>query len=375
MTSRLSIDRRTMLKRLGALGLAAPLGTVIACADDPSASRFQPTATPKAANAADSMDHGAPLSTNIAAQSTQAPVALEFLPVPQMAPPTGRSAPAAVTVELEAVDVKARLAEGVGYDFWTFNGTVPGPMLRVRQDDIVTLRLKNKLGNNAGHNIDLHAVTGPGGGAALTNVGVGDTKAFTFKATHPGVYVYHCATAPIPLHISNGMYGLIVVEPSEGLPRVDREFYVCQGDIYTTGKTGDPGMQAFDLTSMADERPTYVVFNGAIGALTGDRALKARVGERVRIWFGVGGPNLTSSFHVIGEVFDRVATWGSLTSIAEHVQTVSVAPGGATMVEFTVDVPGSYTLVDHALSRASKGAVGQLVVEGTATDPSMFGPA
>ncbi len=374
MTSRLSIDRRTMLKRLGALGLAAPLGTVIACADDPASSRFQPTATPKAANA-DSMDHGAPLSTNIAAQSTQAPVALEFLPVPQMAPPTGRSGPAAVTVELEAVDVKARLAEGVGYDFWTFNGTVPGPMLRVRQDDIVTLRLKNKLGNNAGHNIDLHAVTGPGGGAALTNVGVGDTKAFTFKATHPGVYVYHCATAPIPLHISNGMYGLIVVEPSEGLPRVDREFYVCQGDIYTTGKTGDPGMQAFDLTSMADERPTYVVFNGAIGALTGDRALKARVGERVRIWFGVGGPNLTSSFHVIGEVFDRVATWGSLTSIAEHVQTVSVAPGGATMVEFTVDVPGSYTLVDHALSRASKGAVGQLVVEGTATDPSMFGPA
>jgi nitrite reductase (NO-forming) len=158
------------------------------------------------------------------------------------------------------------------------------------------------------------------------------------------------------------------------LPRVDREFYVCQGDIYTQGRTGVPGLQSFDIQALADERPTYVVFNGAVGAVTGERALKARVGERVRIWFGVGGPNLTSSFHVIGEVFDRVATWGSLTSIAEHVQTVTVAPGGATMVEFGLEVPGTYTLVDHALSRAAKGAAGALLVEGTPV-PDTYGPA
>ncbi len=370
-----TMNRRMMLKRLGAIGLAAPFGVVAACADSPRTSRFQPTATPKA-SVADSMDHGAPLTGGASiSQTAQAAVTLPFLPVPVMAPPITRATPGEVLVELEAVDVKGRLAEGVGYDFWTFNGTVPGPMLRARQDDIVTLKLTNKLGNNAGHNIDLHAVTGPGGGAALSNVGVGQTKTFRFKATHPGVYVYHCATAPIPLHISNGMYGLIVVEPAGGLPAVDREFYVCQGDIYTPGKTGDTGHQPFDLASMADERPTYVVFNGAMGSVAGERALKARVGERVRIWFGVGGPNLTSSFHVIGEVFDRVATWGSLTSIAEHVQTVTVAPGGATMVEFGVEVPGTYVLVDHALSRASKGAVGELVVEGTASAPDIYSPA
>lgn len=363
-----------MLKRLGALGIVAPFGVIAACADQSAASRFQPTAVPKGTAAADSMDHAAPLTGASTSAQAQAPITLDYMPAPEIGAPISRTAPAEVKIQLEARDVQARLADGVGYNFWTFNGTVPGPMLRVRQDDMVTLTLTNKLGNNAGHNIDLHAVTGPGGGATLSNVGIGETKSFRFKATHPGVYVYHCATAPIPLHISNGMYGLIVVEPPEGLGKVDREFYVCQGEVYTPGKTGDPGLQAFDLDAMAAERPNYVVFNGAVGSVTGDRALKAKVGERVRIWFGVGGPNLTSSFHVIGEIFDRAATWGSLTSFAEHVQTISVAPGGATMVEFGLEVPGTYTLVDHALSRASKGGAGQLVVEGTAV-PDMYGPA
>jgi nitrite reductase (NO-forming) len=214
-------------------------------------------------------------------------------------------------------------------------------------------------------------VTGPGGGATLTGVAKGETKAFRFRALHPGVFIYHCATPPIDAHISSGMYGLIVVEPPEGLAPVDREFYVCQGEIYTAGAAGEPGLQPMDLSRMSTENPSYVVFNGAVGSVTGDRALKANVGETVRIFFGVGGPNLTSSFHVIGEIFDRAATWGSFSSMAENVQTVSVAPGGATMVEFDVQVPGTYLLVDHALSRLGKGAAGHLIVEGD-ENPEVF---
>jgi nitrite reductase (NO-forming) len=265
---------------------------------------------------------------------------------------------------LEVQELDGKLADGAGYHFWTFNGTVPGPMIRARQGDDIELTLSNPTNSTLAHNIDLHAVTGPGGGATLTGVARGETKSFRFKALHPGVYIYHCATPPIDPHISAGMYGLIVVEPPELLPPVDREFYVCQGEIYTAGSAGEPGLQAFDLTRMSAENPSYVLFNGAVGSVTGDRALKANVGDSVRIFFGVGGPNLTSSFHVIGEIFDRAATWGSFTSMAEDVQTVSVAPGGATMVEFDVQVPGTFLLVDHALSRLPKGAAGHLVVEG-----------
>ena len=265
---------------------------------------------------------------------------------------------------LEVQEVDGKLADGVGYQFWTFGGTIPGPMIRARVGDQVEVTVRNPADSGVGHNVDLHAVTGQGGGAELTRVNPGEEKAFRFRALNPGVYIYHCATAPIDLHISNGMYGLIVIEPEEGLPPVDREFYVCQGDMYTSGATGDPGMQNFDFPRMSEERPTYVVFNGAVGSITGDRALRANVRETVRIFFGVGGPNLTSSFHVIGEIFDRVATWGSFSSMAENVQTVTVAPGGATMVKFALQVPATYLLVDHALSRLTKGAAGHLIVEG-----------
>ena len=246
-------------------------------------------------------------------------------------------------------------------------------MIRARQGDHVELTLSNSRSNRFSHNIDLHAVTGPGGGAVLSNVGVGQAKTFRFRALHPGVYIYHCATAPIDLHISNGLHGLIVIEPPEGLRPVDKEFYVSQSEIYTADGAGTPGMQMFDLTRMLKEDPSYVVFNGAMGSLVGDRALKASVGDQVRLFFGVGGPNLTSSFHVIGEIFDRVATWGSFTSFSESVQTVGVPPGAATMVEFGVEVPGTYLLVDHALSRLRKGAAGHLVVDGEA-NPDIFAP-
>src|ERR1041385_2408597 len=214
------------------------------------------------------------------------------------------------------------------------------------------------------HNIDLHSVTGPGGGAASSFTAPGHSSQFSFQALNPGLYVYHCATAPVGMHVGNGMYGLILVEPKEGLPAVDHEYYVMQSEFYTAGKFGEPGFQAFDMDKAVDERPSYVVFNGAVGALTGNNALTAKVGETVRIFVGNGGPNLTASYHLIGIVFDTVYQEGG-TVPTHNVQTTVVPPGGAAIVEFATKVPGNYTMVDHSLFRAfNKGAVGTLTVSG-----------
>lgn len=304
----------------------------------------------------------------------QAPVNLPALLQPVMPPPITRTEPAVVKLELEVQELAARLDDGVGYTYWTFNGSVPGPFLRVREGDIVELSLKNLADSKFPHNIDLHAVNGPGGGAALTNVNPGQEKAFRFKALNPGIYIYHCAMAPVPQHISKGMYGLILVEPAAGMPKVDKEFYVVQGDIYIEGKWGDKGMQRDSLAKLIAEEPDYLVFNGSVGALMAENALKAEVGDTVRIYFGVGGPNITSSFHIIGEIFDRVYPEGALNDPHLNVQSTLVPAGGATMVEFKIDVPGTYILVDHSLSRLFKGAVGQIIAAGP-EDPALFGPA
>jgi nitrite reductase (NO-forming) len=295
----------------------------------------------------------------------------ELVPPPHVPPPITRRTPAKVIVELETVEKRAPLAEGVEYELWTFNGTVPGPFLRVRRGDTVELHLKNAQDSKFPHSIDLHAVTGPHGGAMPTQTAPNRTTAFQWKALNPGLYVYHCATPLVPHHVANGMYGLILVEPDEGLPPVDREFYVMQGDFYTEGKFGEPGPQPFSIEKMAAERPDYVVFNGAVGALIGPQALQAKAGERVCIFFGVGGPNVISSFHVIGEIFDTLYPEGA--SEARHdVQTTLVPAGGATVVELTFQVHGTYMLVGHSLSRVMKGAVGAVVVEG-AEAPEVYG--
>lgn len=292
--------------------------------------------------------------------------------------PVGEREPELVQVTLTAVELEGQLADGATYNYFTFDGTVPGPMLRVREGDTVELRVQNEDGSEFAHSIDLHAVNGPHGGGGLTQTAPGEERVFTFEARNPGVYVYHCATPSVPHHITNGMYGLIVVEPEGGLPPVDREFYVMQGEMYTAEPYGSTGLLTFDPDKMSHETPEYFVFNGAAGGLTlEENALRAEVGETVRIFFGVGGPNKTSSFHVIGEIFDRVYNLGSVTSEpVTDVQTVTVPPGGATVVEFTVEVPGHYVLVDHALSRSERGLAAHLIVEGD-EQPEIFreGPA
>lgn len=307
--------------------------------------------------------------TCIPAGSYAANEVAELATAPAVPPALNRGGGANVVVNLEMVEKKGQLADGVEYQFWTFNGTVPGPFIRVKEGDTVVFNLENEKTNMNIHSIDIHAVNGPGGGAKATQTPPGGKTAFQWKALSPGIFIYHCATSHIPTHISNGMYGLLLVEPEGGLPKVDREYYLVQGDFYTTGKNGEKGLQSFSIEKARTEQPEYIKFN----AMATPGNLKANVGERVRLYVGNGGPNLTSAFHVIGEIFDTVYQQGAIGSEpAKNVQTTLIPPGGAAIVEFKVDVPGAYILVDHSIFRAiDKGAVAILEVAGP-EDPDIF---
>src|SRR4029077_7495033 len=287
-------------------------------------------------------------------------------------PPIGKRDPQTVRVDLVSMEVEGRLAESTTFGYWTFNGKVPGPFIRVRVGDTIDIHLKNSPDSAMIHSVDFHATTGPGGGAAALQVDPGREKSMTWKALVPGLYVYHCATPMVAEHIANGMYGPILVETEEGLPRVDREFYVMQGEIYTDVQYGQHGSAEFSVEKLLNERPEYFVFNGSVGALSKLHPLEVKVGETAPIFFGAGGPNFTSSFHVIGEMFDRVYNLGGvLSEPLKGIQTVSVPPGGAVITEMKLEVPGNYILVDHALSRLERGLSGILHVEGPA-NPEIY---
>ena len=284
---------------------------------------------------------------------------------PNAPPPITRKEAANVIVELEAGEWVGKLSDDNNYKFWGFNGTVPGPMVRVMVGDTVEIHLKNKADSKESHNIDFHAVTGPGGGAAMLNTEPGQESKLRFKALNAGLYFYHCATASpsIPEHIANGMYGAILVEPVGGLKKVDKEFYVVQSEFYTKdGKKGET--LEFSFENGLAEHPSHVVFNGMAGALI-KNPLQAKVGDTVRMFYVNAGPNHVASWHIIGEIFDRVYPEGSLTTAPlEGLQTTVVPSGGSSMAEFKVEVPGTYLNVDHSIFRIAKGAVGLLKVEG-----------
>lgn len=343
-----------MLSRIGLI-LILGLG-LSACDRGASPQQVSPAPIPSSGTGGSAAgDLGPPVGEPIKAILTHAP---------EVPPPIKRDHPAKMIIELEVRELDMPISEGVTYTFWTFGGKVPGNFIRVRQGDTVEFHLRNHPDSKMPHNIDLHAVTGPGGGATSSFTAPGHESQFTFKALNQGLYVYHCATAPVGMHVANGMYGLILVEPPEGLPSVDREYYVMQGDFYTVGKYRQKGHQAFDMQKAIEENATYVLFNGSEGALVGDNALKARTGETVRLYVGNGGPNLVSSFHVIGEIFDKVYFEGG-TRYQENVQTTLVPAGGAAMTEFRLEAPGTFILVDHSIFRAfNKGALGMLKVEG-----------
>lgn len=284
---------------------------------------------------------------------------------PEVPPPITRNYATKVIIHLEVKEVEGRLSDGVRYTFWTFGGKVPGKFIRIREGDLVEFHLDNHPDNKMPHNIDLHAVIGQGGGAASSLTAPGHSSVFSFKALVPGLYVYHCATAPVAMHVGNGMYGLIYVQPKKPLPKVTHEYYVMQGDFYTKGANGEQGLQPFSMEKALAEQPEYVVFNGSVGALSGPNALTAKVGDTIRLFVGNGGPNLTSSFHVIGEIFDTVWGEGNTSSPMHNVQTTTIPAGGAAIVEFKINVPGTFLLVDHSLTRAfNRGALGQLKATG-----------
>ena len=289
---------------------------------------------------------------------------------PAVPPAITRSRPAHLIVNLAVTEEERPLADGVVYEFWSYNGHTPGPFIRLRVGDTFEVRLDNSKAKLT-HTVDFHAVTGPGGGAAALMANPGEKSAATFKALNPGIYIYHCAAPPIPAHIANGLYGLVLVEPEKGLPKVDREYYILQSEFYTDGEIGAPGKQGFSSNKGFAEKPEYVVFNGHTESLVGDRKLTAKVGETVRLYVGNAGPNLISSFHLIGEIFDRVHKEGSMGAPGTDVQTTLIPAGGATIVEFKVEVPGDYVMVDHSIFRIDRGALGMLNVGGDAA-PQIF---
>lgn len=301
--------------------------------------------------------------------ATKATKTVDIVRDPTDVPPSvGNRALSVVRVTLTAREVVGQLdpASGTTYRYWTFNGKVPAPMIRVRQGDTVEVTLRNDPSSHMVHSVDFHAALGPGGGAALSQALPGQSKIFTFQATTPGLFVYHCGTPMVAEHVANGMYGLILVEPSGGLPHVDHEYYIMQGEIYTTVPKGQVGLQQFSGTKLMEEDPGYFVFNGAVDALTKEHPLKANIGETVRIFFGDAGPNKPSSLHILGEIFAQEYEAGSLTSPPlTDVQTAMVAPGSAAILQLKADNSGEFTMVDHAMARMAKGAVATLAVSGT----------
>lgn len=318
--------------------------------------RLTPWILPGAAQAAEEKPAVAPNLARVIADPTNIP------------PPIHRDHAVHHDVNLIAQEVVAEIEPGATFPYMTFNGQVPGPMIRVREGDTISLTLKNPVENAWLHNIDLHAVYGTGGGAAATVAKLGQTKGFFFKAMYPGAFVYHCAIADMDRHISSGMYGLIVVEPKRGLAKVDREFYLGCNEAYTIQRFGEKGAHVFDPDAMLRESPTYVLFNGGVNALTKARngAMKARVGETVRVFLVNGGPNLTCSFHPIGNVWTRAWAEGALANEPRlYVQTVTVPPGSAFVGEMNLPLAETIKLVDHSLTRVvSKGAAAEIEVSG-----------
>jgi len=299
---------------------------------------------------------------------------------PEMPPVPARTTPAIVEVDFEVVEGVNAIdpASGVEFETWGYriagdtdvvSGT-PGPVIRARVGDVLRFTITNPEGNTHPHNVDFHAVTGQGGGAEATTVMPGETKTIEARLLYPGFFMYHCAYGDIAQHISHGMYGGILVDPETPLPEVDHEWYIVQSEFYTTGKEG---LVELDRAAVRDENPNYVVFNGAVGALTDDNALEMEVGERSRIYFINAGINLVSSFHPIGSHWDKVypeATF--LSPPLRGSQTTLIPAGGGVVVEMIGQVPSTVVLVDHSLARAvDKGSIGHINIGGE-PNPEIF---
>ena len=303
---------------------------------------------------------------------------------PDVAPPITRTDQRIWEVHIESIEGVCPLdpAKGITTDMWGFRMAgdaevvcgSPGPVLRGRVGDVARITLTNRPENTHPHNIDFHAVTGQGGGAADLTVDPGESATIEVRLLYPGAFMYHCAYGDVPSHIAHGMYGMFIVDPEEPLHEVDHEWAIMQSEWYV-GDPGDDGEAPYDPDALFDEEPRFVTFNGRTDALTGDNALQMAVGERARIFFVNEGLNLDSNFHPIGSHWDVVYPEGA-THAANRVirgsQSTLVVAGGGTVVEIQAIVPSTIILVDHALVRTFyKGAIGLIVVTGS-EDPEVF---
>ncbi len=353
--------RRRVLTALGLGGAASLAGCVSSPDNEPENPTTAASQSPNAAQETSGLD-----IDQIAADPTGVPA------------PITRSTSEHHEITLETEELTAEIEPGVSFDFMTFGGQIPGPMIRVRQGDTISLRLENFEENTAPHNVDLHAVYGTGGGAIATTAAPGEENAMEFEAMYPGAYIYHCAVPNLDYHISSGMFGMILVEPEGGLPEVDHEFYFGQHELYTDAAAGKEGKHGFDFDAMKAENPTYVLLNGEKYAYTANKhgPLQVEKGDTARVYMVTGGPNLPSYFHPIGNVWTKAWPNGAIASTPdEYVQTMTVAPGSCFIGELEFPVPSRVKLVDHALSRvANKGMMAEIDVVG-GKESGLFDPS
>jgi nitrite reductase (NO-forming) len=256
-------------------------------------------------------------------------------------------------VRLEMKHAPVLIAPGVRYAAWTFGGTVPGPSLRVRQGDTVDFTLVNRA--NIPHSMDFHAAEiAPS--KLYVNVLPNDSLHYRFVARVPGAFMYHCGTAPAAMHIANGMYGAIIVDPASPRPKA-REFVFVQSEFYMTSKPAVDGTRSLDWEQLLTLAPDHVVFNGRADQYA-SHPIEVRPNELLRLYVVNAGPNRISSFHVVGGIFERVFQDGSQASPLSGVQTVNVPVGGGGIFEVRLREPGDYPFVTHAFADATKGAVG-----------------
>lgn len=256
------------------------------------------------------------------------------------------------------------IAKGVRYVGWTFGGTVPGPVMRVREGDLVRINLVNEAAGMP-HSIDFHAARLPMD-HAMKSIMPGDSLQFEFTATTPGAFMVHCGTAPVLMHIAQGMYLTIIVDPKSGWPGyADKEFVVVQSEFYPKASVADTAIREGDWNAMLDNRASYVVFNGRADQYR-TAPFQVDEGDRVRIFFLNAGPNRNSDFHIVGAIFDTVYPDGDPEHVLRGIQTQMVPVGGGAVFETTFargqSGEGHYAFVTHSFADATRGAVGVIQV-------------
>lgn len=344
--------RATLFSLFALLGLLLAACGTGATGTGANAPARQATAASTPVNNGNMEDHGGALAENDVAADPNAPKYAVHDPVaPKALEGTTHD------IELVTEEKLMTVADGFVQKVWTFNGTVPGPVLRVRVGDTVRIHLKNPANSEMPHSVDFHS-SEVAPNDEMTSIKVGGEKLYEWKASYAGVWMYHCGTPPTLHHIMNGMYGMVIVEPKEGLPPVDKEFALVQSEWYL-GPQGRTTSMA--KAAVAAPAPDFLVFNGVANQYK-DNPLQVNTGDKVRIFVLNAGPNIDSSFHIVGTIFNTVIKEGVHLAAGNEgnygSQAVDLSPAQGAIIEFTTAEDGMYPMVTHAFNFVSRGALG-----------------